>query len=321
MPQTPKLSPQQKLALVEKINSGEISRQAAAKGVGVSTTTVRQWLRLYASEGAAGLTPRAQKHHLTAAQKQAAVADVLAGGSLAQVCQKYGIRSTQNLEKMVAKARQGGELRGYHGASRHRGAAYTTAADREKIVLECLANGCDYGAAALKYDVDYKALVHWVSRYRAGGAAALHDARHSSEGTCRAKGRERAVPPLRRLVIVLDCLEQNKNYGAAAQKYAVGYHQVYRWVQRYLKDGWLGMNDRRGPAEPAGDDAWARLALHTEADAKAWVAAQPGVPEALPELLRRAGYSWRMAARAVFDLECLPPKGEAAWRKNFPASY
>lgn len=244
MPQTPKLSPQQKLALVEKINAGEISRQAAAKGVGVSTTTVRQWLRLYASEGAAGLTPRTQKHHLTAAQKQAAVADALAGGSLAQVCQKYGIRNTQNLEKMVAKARQGGELRGYHGASRHRGAAYTTAADREKIVLECLANGCDYGAAA--------------------------------------------------------------------QKYAVGYHQVYRWVQRYLKDGWLGMNDRRGPAEPAGDDAWVRLALHTEADAKAWVAAQPGVPEALPELLRRAGYSWRMAARAVFDLECLPPRGKVA---------
>ena len=40
MPQTPKLSPQQKVALVEKIKAGEISRQAAAQSVGVSNTTM-----------------------------------------------------------------------------------------------------------------------------------------------------------------------------------------------------------------------------------------------------------------------------------------
>lgn len=174
------------------------------------------------------------------------MAEYLAGGvSLFDVCKKYGIRSPQNLQKLVEKAQAGGELRGYHGASRHRGGAYTTAADREKIVRECLADGCDYGAAALKYNVDYKALVHWVGQYRAG--AALHDARHSSEGTSRAKGRARTVPPMQRMVMVLDCLENRKNYGAMAQKYAIAYHQIYRWVQRYLQDGWLGMNDRRGP--------------------------------------------------------------------------
>ena len=192
MPQTPKLSPQQKAALVEKIKAGEISRQAAAQSVGVSNTTVRQWLRIYESEGADGLAPREKSRHLTAEEKQAAVAEYLAGGvSLFDVCKKYGIRSPQNLQKLVEKAQAGGELRGYHGASRHRGGAYTTAADREKIVRECLADGCDYGAAALKYNVDYKALVHWVGQYRAG--AALHDARHSSEGTSRAKGPHRAA--------------------------------------------------------------------------------------------------------------------------------
>ena len=251
MPQTPKLSPQQKVALVEKIISGEISRQAAAQSVGVSNTTVRQWLRIYESEGADGLAPREKSRHLTAEEKQAAVAEYLAGGgSLFDVCKKYGIRSPQNLQKLVEKAQAGGELRGYHGASRHRGGAYTTAADREKIVRECLADGCDYGAAALKYNVDYKALVHWVGQYRAG--AALHDARHSSEGTSRAKGRARTVPPMQRMVMVLDCLENRKNYGAMAQKYAIAYHQIYRWVQRYLQDGWLGMNDRRGPADDTG---------------------------------------------------------------------
>ena len=302
MPQTPKLSPQQKVALVEKIKAGEISRQAAAQNVGVSNTTVRQWLRIYESEGADGLAPREKSRHLTAEEKQAAVAEYLAGGvSLFDVCKKYGIRSPQNLQKLVEKAQTGGELRGYHGASRHRGGAYTTAADREKIVRECLADGCDYGAAALKYNVDYKALVHWVGQYRAG--AALHDARHSSEGTSRAKGRARTVPPMQRMVMVLDCLENRKNHGAMAQKYAIAYHQIYRWVQRYLQDGWLGMNDRRGPADdpdPAGE--WGKIAPAGEADAEQWVAKCKGVPEDLPAMLRRAGYSWMMIAKILFDL-------------------
>ena len=106
---------------------------------------------------------------------------------------------------------------------------------------------------------------NWVGRYRAHGPAALHDSRHSSEGTRRAKGRVRAVAPMQRLVIVLDCLENRKNYGAMAQKYAVAYHQVYRWVQRYLQDGWLGMNDRRGPADDPGPEGeWARVAPANE---------------------------------------------------------
>ena len=144
-------------------------------------------------------------------------------------------------------------------------------------------------------------VVHWGGQYRAGGA--LHDARHSSEGTSRAKGRARTVPPMQRMVMVLDCLENRKNYGAMAQKYAIAYHQIYRWVQRYLQDGWLGMNDRRGPADdpdPAGE--WGKIAPAGEADAELWAAKCKGVPEALPAMLRRAGYSWMMIAKILFDL-------------------
>ena len=151
--------------------------------------------------------------------------------------------------------------------------------------------------------MDYTALVRWVGQYRAGGAAALHDARHSSEGTSRAKGRERTVPPMQRLVIVLDCLENEKNYGAMAQKYAVAYHQVYRWVQRYLRDGWRGMNDKRGPTDDPGPEReWARVAPANEDAAEKWVARCAGVPDALPALLRRAGCSWVVIAGILFDL-------------------
>ena len=131
----------------------------------------------------------------------------------------------------------------------------------------------------------------------------MHDARHSSEGTSRAKGRERTVPPMQRLVIVLDCLENEKNYGAMAQKYAVAYHQVYRWVQRYLRDGWHGMNDKRGPTDgPGPEGEWARVAPANEDAAEKWVARCAGVPDALPALLRRAGYSWVVIVGILFDL-------------------
>lgn len=88
-----------------------------------------------------------------------------------------------------------------------------------------------------------------------------------------------------------------------AQKYAIAYHQIYRWVQRYLRDGWLGMNDRRGPADdpdPAGE--WGRIAPADEAAAEIWVQKCQGVPQVLPGMLRRAGYSWTVIARILFDL-------------------
>ena len=152
---------------------------------------------------------------------------------------------------MVETAKQGGALRATTVRPGTGAMPHTTAADRVQIVQDCLANGCDYGATALKYNVDYKALVNWVGRYRAHGPAALHDSRHSSEE----RAAPRAVRAVRRCSALSLCWtvwKNGKNYGAMAQKYAVAYHQVYRWVQRYLRDGWLGMNDRRGPSNDPG---------------------------------------------------------------------
>ena len=108
MPQTPKLSPQQKAALVEKIKAGEISRQAAAQSVGVSNTTVRQWLRIYESEGADGLAPREKSRHLTAEEKQAAVAEYLAGGA----ADSFSLRAKSRLRRLRFDTRLRAQPRG-----------------------------------------------------------------------------------------------------------------------------------------------------------------------------------------------------------------
>ena len=49
-----------------------------------------------------------------------------------------------------------------------------------------------------------------------------------------------------RVNIVIDCLKQDKNYGATAKKYNVSYAQVYNWVKRYIELGEPGLEDRRG---------------------------------------------------------------------------
>ena len=49
-----------------------------------------------------------------------------------------------------------------------------------------------------------------------------------------------------RLKIVLDCITNDKDYGAMAIKYQVSYQNVYQWVKRYEELGETGLEDRRG---------------------------------------------------------------------------
>ena len=303
MPHTTKLSPAEKQALVEQILAGTLSRQAAARSCGVSNTTVRQWVRLYESEGPAGLEPRAKAHHLTAEEKQAAARAYLNGeGSLTEICRRYGIRGTQNLQKWAETLRQGGTLRGYCGASRHKGQNYTTAARREEIVRACLADGCDYGKTALTYDVSYKALVAWVQAYQGQGAAALRDGRHAASGRSHATGQAQPTPPLERLAMVLECLALEKDYGAVMQRYGVSYQQIYAWVRRYGTDGWAGLRARRGRPQEGPEAAQKAPEPRDDRQAETWVHAWPGVPEKLPELMLQAGFGWQEIYRAVRGL-------------------
>ncbi len=115
---------------------------------------------------------------------------------------------------------------------------------------------------------------------------------------------------MQRMVMVLDCLENRKNYGAMAQKYAIAYHQIYRWVQRYLQDGWLGMNDRRGPADdpdPAGEGKIAPPVRPT----RAGVAKCKGVPRLARHAAPRRVQLDVMIAKILF-------RSGAGCKKAFP---
>ncbi|MGM0123212.1 hypothetical protein IGI37_002668 [Enterococcus sp. AZ194] len=82
-------------------------------------------------------------------------------------------------------------------------------------------------------------LKKWVQVYNTHGTF-----KSESGGSYMRKARETSTEE--RLTIVLDCLTQNKNYGAMALKYQVSYQQVRNWVKRYEEKGAAGLEDRRG---------------------------------------------------------------------------
>ena len=53
----------------------------------------------------------------------------------------------------------------------------TTKEERVQIAQECIANGCNYGECAIKYNVSYQQVYSWVKRFKDLGEAGLEDRR------------------------------------------------------------------------------------------------------------------------------------------------
>ena len=84
-------------------------------------------------------------------------------------------------------------------------------------------------------------LREWLKEYNTHGEI---KSRGSGGGSHMRKARQ--TTPKERLEIVMDCLANDKNYGAMALKYNCSYQQVRNWVLRYEKMGSAGLEDRRG---------------------------------------------------------------------------
>ena len=53
----------------------------------------------------------------------------------------------------------------------------TTKEERIQIVRECIANGCNYGETAIKYNVSYQQVYTWTKKYEELGSVGLEDRR------------------------------------------------------------------------------------------------------------------------------------------------
>ena len=79
----------------------------------------------------------------------------------------------------------------------------------------------------------------WIKVYNAGGLI-----KTTTGGAYMKKARPTTLDE--RLKIVMECLANDKNYGAMALKYQCSYQQVRNWVKRYEEMGSKGLEDRRG---------------------------------------------------------------------------
>ena len=91
-----------------------------------------------------------------------------------------------------------------------------------------------------KYGIRSKCqLQDWIKLYNGHKELKCH-----TGGSRMTKGRDTTYEE--RITLVKECIENGYNYTEIAEKYKVGYQQIYTWVQKYKKNGEDALKDRRG---------------------------------------------------------------------------
>lgn len=184
MLQKGKITAEEKLRIVEEYLSGKIGLTESYRRAGVGRTTLGRWVSRYKTEGSAGFLPQEQNRRYSKETKLAAVLDYLAGkGSLREICERYKIRSSRQLEAWLKVYNRHEDFKELSGGSHMTKGRETTQEERLEIVKACIAGGNDYGDTALKYQVSYQQVYTWTKKYRDMGEAGLEDRRGRRAGT------------------------------------------------------------------------------------------------------------------------------------------
>ncbi|MEK0175425.1 helix-turn-helix domain-containing protein [Tetragenococcus halophilus] len=182
--QSKEVSEEKRVATVEKYLRDEISQYGAANEAQVSVVAFRRWVIRYQNEGSVGLKNATKKPHFSRETKLHAVWDYLDGlGSLEQIAQKYGLRSPSSLMGWVKVYNTYGDFKTRKEKIPMGKTRATTQEERYRIVLDCLANDKDYRGMAIKYQVPYQNIHHWVQKYEQMGYAGLEDRRGKRKGS------------------------------------------------------------------------------------------------------------------------------------------
>ena len=169
---------EEKIRIAKECVNGNISIYSAAMQLGIDSRTVCDWVRLYETEGVSAFLPRKGNRCYQPELKEAAVRDYLTGqGSLRQICKKYKIRSTYQLRTWIKVYNGHKDFKKQIGGSRMTKGRETTQAERIAVAKACIANGKNYGEAAIDYNVSYQQARSWTLKYIEGGEAALEDRR------------------------------------------------------------------------------------------------------------------------------------------------
>ena len=177
MPQQRKVT-EENIHIIRDCAEGKISYAEAAQRCGMSFETMRRWASRYRAEGATVFLQTQHNSTYSPDLKEAAVKAYLSGeGSLQNICEKYNIRDTKQLRTWLKVYNGHKDFKKQTGGSRMTKGRETTQAERIAIAKACLANGKNYGEAAIQYNVSYQQARSWTLKYIDGGESALEDRR------------------------------------------------------------------------------------------------------------------------------------------------
>ncbi len=159
--------------------TGNFSKEAIARRLGVGWSSVDRWIANYQSMGESAFNSNSNQHYSKELKEQA-VKDYLSGkGSLLEICKKHKIKSTRQLCNWIMKYNGHEELKasGTGGTAIMTKGRKTTFEERVEIVQYCIAHDHNYAGTAAKYNVSYQQARSYTVKYEADGIEALRDRR------------------------------------------------------------------------------------------------------------------------------------------------
>lgn len=175
-----KFSYEVKLKAVKQYLNGEGSQQSIAHVLGISQTTIRNWIHSFKIQGKEALKPSKYNQRYSKEFKLKCVAAYLAGeGSYLDITNKFGLKSEKQLRNWVIKYNSHQELKDYDPAPE----AYmtnrkkTTLEERKIIVNYCKKHNWNYKDTAVKYGCSYAQVYNWCKKYKNQGSEGLKDKR------------------------------------------------------------------------------------------------------------------------------------------------
>lgn len=180
-----------KHSLEDKINilnliDDKHSLTSIARDLKMSNKLIRQWKRLYDSEGIEGLQRRRKKHRYSQDFKERVVQEhIRENTSFSKLATKYGLRS----DGMVANWFRDYTIwkKTYPNRNQRnqkmKDGRKTTQIERIEIAQWAIANNYAYHEAAEHFNVSYQQVYTWVKKLNNGGTDALSDRRGKSKST------------------------------------------------------------------------------------------------------------------------------------------
>ena len=174
-----KVTPEERIGAAKACAEGRMSSREVARRLGVDEAQVREWVFRYKSHGAEAFQKQERNTIYSGELKVQAVREYIAGNlSQREIAAKYGLRSTSQIRDWIKVYNSGRNFEHrMSGGSRMKQGRETTQEERIAIVRDCLENGSNFGAAAIRYNVSYQQVYTWVKKFKELGEAGLEDRR------------------------------------------------------------------------------------------------------------------------------------------------